>query len=233
MNLFRFVPERLRRRMFRYTPAGFPDPQSCGTFYDVRHTVFPGNEMMILEYSGRAAQQCLFARATRLLAPQGRVLDLGCGLGHLVDYFDEEGHPYETYHGIDVSARMVEAARRSHAGDDAVLFEHRDILARPLERDDFDTGYILSVLGYPIGNDPMKAMMAIIEGTLSACRVGIVFSHLAAGRKQGLRFTTVPEEVAARCEKASHVTAQIDDDGVDFTYLLALRHAAGGLADPD
>jgi len=206
--------------MFRYTPAGFSDVSSCAAFYDVRHTIFAGDDMMILEYSGTQAQRRLFDRATALFPPQGRILDLGCGLGHLLAYLDENGIPYEDYRGIDVSERMVEKAK-DRLGE---RFELRDILKRPLDPGSFDTGYILSVLGYPIGKKPMETMMEIIARSFDACRVGIIFSHLAAGRKEGLKFTTVPDELVTRCEAELGARAQLDDDGVDFTYLLALWH---------
>ena len=220
MNPFRLLPRPLKRRMFRYTPAGFSDVSSCAAFYDVRHTVFAEDDMMILEYSGPQAQRRLFDRATALFPPQGKVLDLGCGLGHLLAYLDENGLPYEDYRGIDVSERMVEKAK-ARLGEH---FELRDILKRPLDPGSFDTGYLLSILGYPIGKNPTKTMMEIITRCFDACRVGIVFSHLAAGRKEGLKFTTVPQELASRCEAELGARAQVDDDSVDFTYLLALWH---------
>lgn len=223
MNPFRLLPERLKRRMFRYTPAGFPDPAACGAFYDARHTAFSGDDMMILEYSSVQAQRRLFERATALLPPSGKVLDLGCGLGDLVSYLDKNGFSYQAYHGIDVSERMVQGARRRFADHKGTSFEVRDILTDPLAAGSFDTGYILSVLGYPIGGDPMGTMLAILKIAFAACRVGIVFSHLVTGRKKGLKFTTVPKEFAARCEVEFGAKAQIDDDGVDFTYLLTLR----------
>ena len=207
--------------MFLYTPAVFPDVSSCGAFYDARTTVFEGEDMMVLEYPELEMQQRLFERATCLLPPQGRVLDLGCGLGDLLDYFDERRLPYDEYTGIDVSERMVAEARRRH-GD---RFERRDILTSPFQAGRFDTGYILSVLGYPIGKDPMAMMMAIIERAYTACGKGIVFSNLVTGRKDGLTFTTVPEDLAAQCESALGAQAEIDDWG-SFTYLLALRHPA-------
>ena len=206
--------------MFRYTPAGFSDVPSCAAFYDVRHTVFAEDDMMILEYSGPKAQRRLFDRATSLLPAQGKVLDLGCGLGHLFAYLDEKNLSVEGYHGIDVSTRMVEEAKKRFGE----RFEVRDILEDPLPPGSYDTGYVLSVLGYPIGNDPTATMMTIIEQAFEACNVGIVLSHLVTGRKEGLSFTTVPQELAARCEAEFGARAQIDDDGVDFTYLLALRH---------
>lgn len=210
--------------MFRYTPAGFPDPEACGAFYDARIGLLSGDDMMVLEYSGVEAQQRLFARAVALLPPQGQILDLGCGLGHLISYLDDKTLRYADYHGIDVSPRMIDEAKKRYSSRDNIYFERRDVLEEPLSPTMFDTGYILSVLGYPIGNDPMESMMRIIENAFVACRRGIVFSHLVAGRKEGLKFTTVPEELATRCESALRAKAEIDDDGEDFTYLIALRH---------
>jgi len=224
MNPFKLLPKRLKRRMFRYTPAGFPDIASCGAFYDARHTVFAGDDMMILEYSGQPAQRHLFDRAIALLPPKGKILDLGCGLGHLLAYLDEKGFAYESYHGIDVSQRMVNVVSKRFAGHAAASFEVRDILKDTLPTGSFDTGYIMSVLGYPIGEDPLQTMMEILRRTFDACRMGIVFSHLVTGRKEGLTFTTVPTELAAHCEEIFGATAQIDDDGINFTYLIALWH---------
>lgn len=224
MKPLRSIAKKLKKRMFRYTPSGFPDPEACGAFYDARVGLLSGDDMMVLEYSGVEAQKRLFARATDLLPPQGRVLDLGCGLGHLIAYLDEKKLLYAAYHGIDVSSRMIDEASKRYSGRDNISFEHRDVLENPLPPASFDTGYILSVLGYPIGDDPMDSMMAIIENSFSACRSGIVFSHLVSGRKAGLRFTTVPQELAARCESELGAKVEIDDDGEDFTYLIALRH---------
>jgi len=215
---------KLKKRMFRYTPAGFPNSKACGAFYDARVGLLSGDDMMVLEYSGVEAQERLFARATELLPPQGEVLDLGCGLGHLISYLDEHELSYTNYHGVDVSVRMIDAATKRYSSNYEVSFEHRDILKDPLPAVSFDTGYILSVLGYPIGDDPMKSMMGIIENAFAACRTGIVFSHLASGRKKGLKFTTVPEELAARCKSELGAKVEIDDEGKDFTYLIALRH---------
>jgi len=224
MKSLQSLAKKLKKRMFRYTPSGFPDPKACGAFYDARVGLLKGDDMMVLEYSGEEAQERLFSRATALLPPQGRILDLGCGLGHLISYLDEHGHSYTSYHGVDVSSRMIDEASKRYPDKGNVSFEQRDVLDEPLPQALFDTGYILSVLGYPIGEDPMRSMMRIIENAFAACRTGIVFSHLVAGRKEGLRFTTVPKKLAARCERELGARVAIDDDKVDFTYLIALRH---------
>jgi len=210
--------------MAAYTPAGFPDPKACGAFYDTRTTIFAGDEMMTLEYSSVEAQRDLFDRAIEALPPNGRIFDLGCGLGHLPAYFDEKGIPFDAYHGIDVSPAMVQRARERFVGRDAFRFAVQDVLSEPLSPGIADVGYIISVLGYPIGDDPMESMMGILREVFDACQDGIVFTHLVDGRKPGLKFTSDPETLAALCEKRLNARATIHDNGVDFTYLLALRH---------
>jgi len=51
MNPLRQLVKRLKKRMFRYTPSGFPDPKACGAFYDARVGLLSGDDMMVLEYS--------------------------------------------------------------------------------------------------------------------------------------------------------------------------------------
>jgi SAM-dependent methyltransferase len=218
------LANKIKKRMFRYTPSGFPDPAACGAFYDARIGLLSGDDMMVLEYSSVEAQHNLFYRAVNLLPPNGDILDLGCGLGHLVSYLNATQVSYNHYHGIDVSPRMIKEASRRHQNPEKISFEVRDVLSDPLADFRFDTGYILSVLGYPIGDDPMLSMMGIIKNTFAACRTGIVFSHLARGRKEGLKFATIPEELAENCALALKAEVEIDDDGKDFTYLIALRH---------
>lgn len=223
-NPFRLLARKLKRRMSNYSPAAFPDTVSCGAFYDARNSLFSGDDMMILEYSGSEVQCQLFERAISLLVPIGKIIDLGCGFGHLASYLDEKSIPYKSYHGIDVSKQMVTKAGNRFKGRTSVSFEVRDILTNPFAKESFDTGYVLSVLGYPIGENPIRTMMEIIEKMFSSCRVGIVFSHVASDRKGGLSFTTVPEDLALRCERELGAKTELDDDGTDFTYLVSLRH---------
>ena len=209
--------------MVDYAPRGFRTATDCGAFYDARARMFGRDEMATLEYSGVPAQQGLFVRATEALEPYGRVLDLGCGLGHLIEFFDEQGLSYASYHGIDVSRAMIERAVKRHGHRSNASFEFRDVVRDPLEQETSDVGYIISVLGYPIGKDPMAAMMAILRNAFLACTDGIAFTHLVKGRKEKLVFTTVPEELASRCERELGAKAEIHDDG-SFTSLIVLRH---------
>lgn len=46
---------------------------------------------------------------------EASILDVGCGVGHFVDYLTEAGHR-GTYRGIDAVPDMIEAARGRHPG---------------------------------------------------------------------------------------------------------------------
>ncbi len=212
--------------MALFTPRGFPDVRACGAFYDARAGLFQGDaaddQMMALEYGSVGGQQKLFARATALLPPEGKILDIGCGLGHLVDYADHESISFDSYLGIDVSQAMIDRAQRRFAERGGISLELRDILTQPFEPNVSDVGYIISVLGYAIGDDPMETMIRILRNAYEACSSGVVFTHLVSGRKPGLVFTSVPDELAQRLEQELGCRAVIDDDGEDFTYLMAL-----------
>ena len=216
----------MRERIKNYAPRGFPDPASCGAFYDARSRLFGDDEAASLEYSSLGVQQRLFARAVEALSPHGRILDVGCGLAHLLDYLGENDLPFETYHGIDVSAKMVERTAERVGDREGVSFGVRDILASPLPDRSHDVAYILSVLGYPIGDDPMATMLSILRRAFEACTDGLVFSHVMDGRSdRRLAFPTVPEDLAQLCARELGGEATVHDDGKDFTYLISLRRS--------
>jgi SAM-dependent methyltransferase len=226
MSFLRLLPHSWQQRIRNYAPRGFPDVVSCGAFYDARARLFSGDDAIVLEYSNFSVQRKLFERAVEALPPHGRVLDVGCGFGHLVDFLDERKIPFDDYRGIDVSQTMVDRASARLAKRDDVRFEVRDVTNDPLTPDVHDVGYVISVLGYPIGRDPMATMMGILGNVFAACTDGLVFSHVAGGRRKApLAFPTVPEELAAQCERHLGAEATVYDDGVDFTYFLTLRHA--------
>ena len=233
MSFLRFLPKRLQQRIRDYAPRGFPDAASCGAFYDARARLFRGDEATVLEYSSCDIQRRLFERAVEALPPHGRILDIGCGFGHLLDFIEERGVSLVSYRGIDVSETMVEAAGARIGGRADVTIEALDLTAETLPEAVHDVAYIISVLGYPIGRDPMNTMMAILGKVFRSCTDGVVFTHVMSGRRERpLAFPTEPERLAKRCERELGAQAQVFDDGVSFTYLMTLRHGGNESSTP-
>jgi SAM-dependent methyltransferase len=108
------------------------------------------------------------------------LLDLGCGPGLLLDYLAATGRAGQVaYRGIDISASMVEAARRRWPSKS---FEVRDLLADPLPPNSADVVVMNGVLterqGIP--RDRMVAMAeAIVTAAFRAARHGIAFNAMS------------------------------------------------------
>lgn len=87
------------------------------------------------QWSDRATQE---ARMAALLGVgdvrSAKVLDFGCGTGHLLTVLRERAQFNGTYVGYDLSPEIVEVARRKHPD---ARFEARDILADGID-EDFD-----------------------------------------------------------------------------------------------
>lgn len=57
------------------------------------------------------------------------VLDVGCGLGHLLDYFQNERSVNVSYRGLDLSPKLIEKARELHP---RIPFEVANVFSDPL-----------------------------------------------------------------------------------------------------
>ncbi len=223
MSLFRFLPERLRRRASRFRPKSFPDHYAYAAFFDVRAKLFAGDDMMILEYPDRATQELLFRHAVEKFDLTGKkVIDLGCGLGYLKKYLDEHAPEYRSYLGVDLSEEMVKGAQKRFGRSEKASFVRRDILAEPFEENEFDVGFLISVLGYRVGEDPEGYMKRLLREFFRINRVGIAFTHLAPGRRRDpTDFTYPPEELAAWCRKELSEKVVLDDWG-GVSYVVAV-----------
>ncbi|MGQ9476960.1 MAG: class I SAM-dependent methyltransferase [Candidatus Bipolaricaulia bacterium] len=223
MSLFRLLPRRLLRRAARFKPKGFPDHHAYAAFFDLRSKLFAGDDMMVLEYPDRATQELFFQHAVEKFDLSGKkIIDVGCGLGYLKRYLDDRGIAYRSYLGVDLSREMVRGARERFGDDATARFIQRDILAEPFAEDEFDVGFLISVLGYPIGPDPEDYMQRLLRELFRINRLGIAFTHLAPGRRaEPSDFTYPPEAMAAWCRAELSERVVVDDWGV-LTYVVAV-----------
>ncbi|MBF0096743.1 MAG: class I SAM-dependent methyltransferase [Magnetococcales bacterium] len=76
-----------------------------------------GNDVRTVGWSSRESQWLRFQVLTRGLALQGRtILDIGCGLGDLVVFLDQQTGGDYRYLGIDISPRLIDRAATLHGG---------------------------------------------------------------------------------------------------------------------
>ncbi|MGB9757884.1 MAG: class I SAM-dependent methyltransferase [Candidatus Bipolaricaulaceae bacterium] len=223
MSFFRFLPKPLRRRASRFRPKSFPDHHAYAAFFDVRARLFAGDDMMILEYPDRATQELLFRRAVEKFdLTDKKIIDLGCGLGYLKKYLDEHAPGYRSYLGVDLSEEMVKGAQERFGRSEKAAFVRRDILAEPFGENEFDVGFLISVLGYRVGADPEGYMKRLLREFFRINRVGIAFTHLAPGRRRDpTDFTYPPEELASWCRKELSEKVVLDDWG-GVSYVVAV-----------
>jgi SAM-dependent methyltransferase len=71
-----------------------------------------------------------------------RLLDFGCGLGHLYEYIQAHNLTHIHYQGIDLSERFIAECQRKHP---AASFQCLDILKDPEQLPDFDYAVINGV----------------------------------------------------------------------------------------
>lgn len=114
-----------------------------------------------------------------------KILDFGCGIGHLYGHLQRLGFSGE-YVGYDIAEGMITLARSRHPN---VRFEHRNILTGlPNER--FDLAFISGVFNNTIGCNPdfmelsLRALHDIVD-------TGLAFNALSCYvhyRDEGLHY---------------------------------------------
>jgi SAM-dependent methyltransferase len=110
-----------------------------------------------------------------------RLLDLGCGPGLLLDYLDATGGVDRVdYEGVDLSAPMIEAARRRWPGH---AFACRNILSDPLPDESVDVVLMNGVLTerVSLSQEVMTGLAeSLVAAAFRAARVGIAFNVMSA-----------------------------------------------------
>ena len=224
VNMFR-LPKFLRRRMASVKPRRFPNQEAYAAFFDARARLLAGDDMDILEYPDRETQTHIFSQAISLAKLEEKtILDVGCGLGYLKGFLDERGVPYKGYLGVDLSKAMVKGATERFGN----FFVRRDVLSDPFPDRSFDVVFLISVLGYPIGDDPEAYMKRLLSTLFRFARETFVFTHLMPGRRdEPSDFTYPPEKLLRWCREnlSPHARVLVDDPPWVTYYVAVYRDA--------
>jgi cyclopropane fatty-acyl-phospholipid synthase-like methyltransferase len=131
-----------------------------------------------MDWKDEASQHLRFAMLCGLCDLDGKSLcEVGCGVGHLYDWLREH-RIAARYRGIDLSAEMVEEARRRHP---LVSFERRDILVDAVcDADDVVvcSGLFHVKLDHP-DDDWRQFVEAVVRRMYAMSGVGIAFNLMS------------------------------------------------------
>jgi SAM-dependent methyltransferase len=106
---------------------------------------------------------------------QAKVLDFGCGTGHLLKFMRQECGYEGEYVGYDIALSMVETAATKYTD---ARFEHRNILATGVP-EDFDIVFVTGTFNNFTG-DNWAWMTACLRLLWQRTRIAMVFNNLSA-----------------------------------------------------
>lgn len=141
------------------------------------------------------------------------ILDVGCGLGHLVDYL-KSNHFTGIYKGIDIVDQMIVLASKRHPTFD---FETNDIDSIGLNNYD----YVLASGIFALLES--KHVKDLIPALFDRAKKGLAFNCLSARaqeKEDGMHYQ-IPGDIFHFCKKLTHkVKLREDYLQHDFTVYL-------------
>lgn len=118
----------------------------------------------ILDWASAASQAARFAALVDNVDLDGKsLLDVGCGLADLLTFLDERGISVD-YTGLDLSERMLAAARQRHGRGRFVcadIFSPRTQDDGPLKGQSFDIVFCSGTFNLNLDNNPLFLPQAV------------------------------------------------------------------------
>ena len=126
-----------------------------------------------------------------------RILDFGCGIGHLLGYLQRHGFTGE-YVGYDIAESMIELARSRYPH---ARFEHRNLLELPPD-ESFDLAFVSGVFNNATeSNDEL--ILRSLQTLFDSVTTGLAFNALSRYvhyRDEGLHYCC-PMEMFDFCKQ--------------------------------
>jgi SAM-dependent methyltransferase len=194
------------------------DNQRIVDFYSGLLRKYDG-EPRAVDWGSRDSQALRFSVLAQIGRLEGAtVLDVGCGLGDLLDYFREKNLSVD-YTGYDLTPEMIQSARRRFPQQ---RFETRDLLLDRQPSALFD--YVLaSGIFYLRHTEPMLYLATMVRRMFAACRKGVAFNTLSSMATEPTpgEFYAEPAQVLKACLGITpRVAIRHDYLPHDFTVYL-------------
>lgn len=153
------------------------------------------------------------------------ILDLGCGVGLLLDHFQgSRSHGACCYIGIDLSREMIEAARARHPQHS---FEVRDVIESPLPPQCHDYIVMNGVITEKgsLSHDVMEAYArTLIKAAYQSCRQGLAFNVMSTHvdwERADLFHWSVDDAVAFLIKECSrNIVVRMDYGLYEYTFYV-------------
>ncbi len=156
-----------------------------------------------LEYLGWESRESQFRRfqvLTDYVNLENReILDVGCGMGHLLDHLKEKDIPVR-YTGLDLLSSMVKEASRRHREH---TFFKGDLFREPLFEDkSFDVIYCSGLFNLNTGGN-FDFLMTAVETFLRLARDTVAFNllHMNSPGKEDRFYYFYPDQVIRGIER--------------------------------
>jgi len=149
----------------------------------------------------------VMAEVVREQAPAD-IVDLGCGLGHFLDFLRESGRTEIGYRGLDISPLFIDTCRRKYPGID---FDCADVLADES---------LMPAADYVVMNGVFTERCGIAYDTMFGVMTGILTVAFRHARK-GIAFNMMSKHVDWERDDLFHVPY---DDIARFVIRNLSRH---------
>lgn len=188
-----------------------------GNYYNDLVTKF-GHDPRSCDYGHVNSQKIKFEVLSQAISyDEKSILDIGCGFA---DYFDFLNEKFKniSYHGVDISAKMIDEAKKLHPD---LKLELKNVFDTPPQKKyDIVTS---NGIFYLLGQDSKSLMHEFIKKMYEMSEQLTVFNSLStwATDKEDAEFYADPLETVAFCKTLSPwVTLRHDYHPRDFTIYI-------------
>ncbi len=181
----------------------------------------------VLGWESEEAQKMRFDMLVSNVALEGkRILDVGCGLGNLLEYINNQGIPVD-YTGIDVLPEMIERAKKKGLPGEflcADLFKEN-----PFGEKSFDVIYASGIFNLNLGNNK-EFLASALTLFIKLARKSLCFNllHCNSTSKEDTYYYFCPDQVIRIIEEIwpdGNVTVQVIEQYLqnDFTVICSVK----------
>ena len=154
-----------------------------------------------------------------------RILDVGCGMGHLIDHLNEEGINAD-YTGLDLLPSMIDEASARH--EDHTFIQGDLFQEKMFDKDSFHVLYCSGLFNLNTGNN-FDFLLEAVEKFVHLTTETVVFNllHRDSPGREGKYYYFYPDQVIREVEKLSdniHSIQLVEHYlNNDFTLFLGLQ----------